>query len=298
MGIEDEIPDHSTFSKNRHGRFRQSDTFRFVFEQVLRRCIDSGLVGGEGFAIDASVIKADANRTRGVSGVEFAYADHTQQTTRAVREYLDALDDTNETVSRKNISFTDPAASWTAGPGGPAFYAYSTNYLINVKAGIVMDVEATTANRAEEVEATRAMIDRVESRFGLKPKHLIGDTAYGTASLLGWLVHDEQIEPHMPCGTSPSDRTDRSAVPTHLRPTAGPISVSGRQISKHHRAVARRSMFPLPRQYLRLPSLRTEAEVLSAHAFAQSIAQRSRGRTRCRPRLGKDRSLSAITQGP
>jgi transposase len=154
LGLEDEIPDHSTFSKNRHGRFRQSDTFRFVFEQVLRRCIDGGLVGGEGFAIDASVIKADANRTRGVSGAEFAYADHTQQTARAVREYLDALDDANETVTRKNISFTDPAASWTAGPGGPAFYAYSTNYLIDVKAGIVMDVEATTANRAEEVEAT------------------------------------------------------------------------------------------------------------------------------------------------
>jgi len=99
LGLEDEIPDHSTFSKNRQGRFRQSDTFRFVFERVLLRCIDAGLVGGEGFAIDASVIKADANRTRGVSGAEFAYADHTRQTTRAVREYLGALDDTNETVS-------------------------------------------------------------------------------------------------------------------------------------------------------------------------------------------------------
>ena len=99
LGLEDEIPDHSTFSKNRHGRFRQSDTFRFVFERVLLRCIDAGLVGGEGFAIDASVIKADANRTRGVSGAEFAYADHTRQTTRAVREYLGTLDDTNETVS-------------------------------------------------------------------------------------------------------------------------------------------------------------------------------------------------------
>jgi transposase len=209
LGLEDEIPDHSTFSKNRHGRFRQSDTFRFVFEQVLRRCIDGGLVGGEGFAIDASVIKADANRTRGVSGAEFAYADHTQQTARAVREYLDALDDANETVTRKNISFTDPAASWTAGPGGPAFYAYSTNYLIDVKAGIVMDVEATTANRAEEVEATRAMIERVESRFGLKPQQLIADTAYGTAPLLGWLVQDKQIEPHMPVWDK-SERQDGS----------------------------------------------------------------------------------------
>ena len=68
LGLEDTIPDHSTFSKNRHGRFRESDTFRHVFESVLRRCMTEGLVGGEGFAIDASVVKADANRARGVPG--------------------------------------------------------------------------------------------------------------------------------------------------------------------------------------------------------------------------------------
>ena len=62
LGLEDKIPDHSTFSKNRHGRFRESETFRHVFEAVLRRCMSEGLVGGEGFAVDASVIKADANR--------------------------------------------------------------------------------------------------------------------------------------------------------------------------------------------------------------------------------------------
>lgn len=209
LGIEDEVPDHSTFSNNRHGRFRQSDAFRYVFETVLQRCIDEGLVGGEGFAIDASVIKADANRTRGVSGAEFAYADRSQQTTRAVREYLAALDDETDTRARKNISFTDPAASWTAGPGGPAFYAYSTNYLIDVKAGIVVDVEATSANRAEEVQSARVMIDRVEQRFRIKPEHLIGDTAYGTAPLLGWLVQDKQIEPYVPVWDK-SERPDGS----------------------------------------------------------------------------------------
>ena len=80
-----------------------------------------------------------------------------------------------------------------------------------------MDVEATTANRAEEVEATRAMIERVESRFGIKPQHLIADTAYGTAPLLGWLVQDKQIEPHMPCGTDPSARTVAQPCRLHLR---------------------------------------------------------------------------------
>lgn len=64
LGFEHRVPDHSTFSKNRHGRFRQSDAFRFVFEAVLHRCMTEGLVQGEGFAIDASIIKADANRAR------------------------------------------------------------------------------------------------------------------------------------------------------------------------------------------------------------------------------------------
>ncbi|HYM47661.1 MAG TPA: IS1182 family transposase, partial [Burkholderiaceae bacterium] len=196
--LEDQVPEHSTFSKNRHGRFRDSGAFRHLFETVLQRCISEGLVGGAGFAIDASVIKADANRTRGVSGAEFAYCEFDERATRAVREYLAVLDEDADATARKNMSLTDPAATWTAGPGGPAFYAYSTNYLVDVQDGIVVDVEATTANRAEEVQTARTMIERVESRFGIKPGHLIGDTAYGTAPLLGWLVQTKKIEPHMP----------------------------------------------------------------------------------------------------
>src|SRR3546814_20136742 len=64
----DEVPNHSTFSKNRHGRFRDSDLFRWLFNEVLRRCMAAGLVKGEGFAVDASIIKADASRQRGVAG--------------------------------------------------------------------------------------------------------------------------------------------------------------------------------------------------------------------------------------
>lgn len=90
-----------------------------------------------------------------------------------------------ETASR-NISPTDPAAQ----PSGPAFYAYSTNYLIDLSAGIIMDVEATPAHRTPEVNSTRTMVDRVEERFGVKPRRLVGDTAYGTAPLLGWMVAD------------------------------------------------------------------------------------------------------------
>jgi transposase len=213
LDLEAAVPDHSTFSKNRHGRFRQSDVFRHLFDGVLRRCMSEGLVGGEGFAIDASVIKADANRARGVPGSEASVLQDTTAS-RAVREYLDALDENNPVrdeddvdppETRKNVSLTDPAASWTAAPGGPAFYAYSTNYLIDLDAGIIVDVEATPAHRTREVESTKKMINRVEERFGMKPDRLVGDTAYGTAPLLGWIVQDKGIAPHVPVW----DRSER-----------------------------------------------------------------------------------------
>jgi transposase len=150
LGLEDKVPDHSTCSKNRHGRFRDNDTLRFVFEKVLARCLEEGLVGGAGFAVDASVIKADASRQRGVPGAEASF-ERTTSLARPVREYLEALDAAEEPVTPpKNLSLTDPAARWTAAPGGPAFYAYSTNYLIDVKAGVVVDVEPLiTLNRLE-----------------------------------------------------------------------------------------------------------------------------------------------------
>ena len=93
---------------------------------------------------------------------------------------------------------TDPATRWTCAPGGPAFFAYSTNYLIDIEAGIIVDVEATPANRIDEVNSTKVMIDRVEERFDMKPNRLVGDTAYGAAPMLSWMVEDKQIEPHVP----------------------------------------------------------------------------------------------------
>ncbi len=182
------------FSKNRgHGRFRESDAFRYVFETVLKRCMSEGLVGGEGFAIDASVVKADATRARAIPGSTLdRRALGPVQATRAVREYLEGIEaDGRPETMRKSISVTDPAAEWTCAPGGPAFFAYSTNYLVDVRLGVIVDVEATSAHRIKEVEATRIMIDRVEDRFAIKPTRLIGDMAYGAADLLAWMVNDK-----------------------------------------------------------------------------------------------------------
>jgi transposase len=208
LGIEDEVPDHSSFSKNRHGRFRESDLFRQLFEDVVRRCMSEGLVRGEGFAVDASIVQADANRRRGIPSEQPIDWSDPGLGSRAVQEYLEKLEQEGQIgAAPKNISLTDPAARWTAAPGCPAYFAYSTNYLVDVHAGVIVDVEATAAHRIEETEATKAMIERVEDRLGIKPSRLIADTAYGSGPMLGWLVNDKQIEPHIPVWDK-SERAD------------------------------------------------------------------------------------------
>src|SRR5215475_10763683 len=179
LGLDGDVPDHSTFSKNRHGRFRDSDLLRHVFETVVRRCMAEGLVGGEGFAIDASLIKADANRQKGIEGGKGLPP---EATGRAVEEYIAVLDDAAfgaaTDVVPKFVSPADPAARWTGAHGGQAYFAYSTNYLIDVEHGIIVDVKATTAIRQAEVLAAKRMIERSINRFGLYPARLMGDSAY------------------------------------------------------------------------------------------------------------------------
>ncbi len=199
LGLEGGVPDHSTFSKNRHGRFRDSDLLRHVFETVVHRCIVEGLVGGEGFAVDASLIKADASRQEGVDGSKGL---PTALSSRAIDEYLAVLDDAAfgaaSEVTPKFLSPADPAARWTGAHGGQAFFAYCTNYLIDLDHAVIVDVEASTAVRQAEVTAAKTMIKRTEERFDLYPERLAGDTAYGSAEMLAWLVHERGIEPHVP----------------------------------------------------------------------------------------------------
>ena len=208
LGLDGAVPDHSTFSKNRHGRFRDSDLLRKVFETTVRRCIDEGLVGGEGFAVDASMIKADANRQRSAPGSEWQVP---EAANHAVREYLAVLDDAAfgaaTPVVPKFISHADPASRWTGANGGLAFFAYCTNYLIDLQCAVIVDVEATTAVRQAEVTAQQRMIDRTQERFGLWPERLAADTAYGSSENLAWLVDERGIEPHIPVFDK-SQRTD------------------------------------------------------------------------------------------
>ncbi len=210
LGLEGDVPDHSTFSKNRHGRFRDSDLLRHVFETVVRRCMAEGLVGGNGFAVDASLIKVDANRQRGVEGSQGLAP---EISSRAIDEYMTVLDDAAfgaaTEVTPKFISPADPAARLTGAHGGQAFFAYPTNYLIDLDHAVIVDVEASTAVRQAEVTAAKTMIERAHECFDLYPERLAGDSAYGSAEMLHWLVHERGIEPHVPVFDK-SKRTDGS----------------------------------------------------------------------------------------
>ena len=202
LGLEDAIPDHSAFSRARNERFRESDLFRRIFERVVETCIGAGLVGGEGFAVDASLIEADANRQRSIPGVEWKKQIDPAAASRAVKEYLATLNDAAfgaaTEVQPKFVSPSDPAAQWTGALKGPAFFAYADNYLIDVQYGVIVDVEASRAVRQAEVGAARTMIERTEARFGLRPQRLAGDTAYGAAPMLNWIVEEKRIAPHIP----------------------------------------------------------------------------------------------------
>jgi transposase len=214
LGLEGTVPDHSTFSKNRHGRFRESALFRRVFEEVVARCMRAGLVGGEGFAIDASVIEADASRGRKVDGKLTTWPE-AEKVTRPVREYLAALDQTaaaeatktedadndmppgNPPAAPKVTSLTDPTAAWTNKGQMKVGFAYGTNYLIDLQRAIIVDVEATPARWSAEVAATKTMLERTQECFSLKPQRLAADAAYGSGLMIGWLMR-HGIEPHIP----------------------------------------------------------------------------------------------------
>jgi transposase len=214
LGIEDKIPDHSVFSRARHERFRDSDALRRVFEQVVGLCIAAGLVGGEAFSIDASLIKADVDKKKRSGGDQPIDWPMPEEASHAVREYLAALDaarrdeesgggdgcgssNSGGGKSPKEISLTDPQAAWVARKGVDPLFAYDANYLIDNKFGIILDAEGTRANRSDEVAIAEIMVDRVERRFDLKPERLAGDTVYGAARLLKWLW-DRGITPHVP----------------------------------------------------------------------------------------------------
>jgi transposase len=241
LGLEGDVPDHSTFSKNRHGRFRDSDLLRKLFETTVARCIAEKLVGGEGFAVDASLIRADVSRQNTASSHEDLPS---SSTSHAVREYLAVLDDAAfgaaTPVPPKQLAVADPAARWTAATRERAFFAYSTNYLIDLEHAVIVDVEATTSVRQAEVTAQRRMIERTQERFGLWPERLAADGGYGDARNLSWLVEDKGIEPHIPVfdKSARRDGTFERAVFTFDHDDDSYICPGGKRLRTRNRSFA------------------------------------------------------------
>lgn len=240
LGIEDPVPDHSTFTKNRSGRFRDSDLLRKIFEGVLRDCIGHGLVGGEGFAVDASIIQADASPINTFSS-ESMFT-RMQEINGKVAFYLASLDPDEKPP--KVLSRSGPQAGWVSPKGGRGFYAYAANYLVDLHAGVIVDTETTRSHRPAEVAASQTMIERTRDRFDLAPKRIAADTAYGTGPFLNWLVEDQQIAPHIPVwdkiGT-PSKRISReefawnAAAEHYVCPEGKPLVARGKVMSDNTR---------------------------------------------------------------
>lgn len=173
-----------------------------------------GLVGDEGFAVDTSLIKADTNCQNGVPGKNGLAPETANQ---AEREYLTMLDDAAfgaaTPVVPKFISPADPAARWAAAHSGLAFFAYTTNDLIDLKHAVIMDVEATTAVRQAEVGAARTMIGRTQDRFSIWPEKLVANATYARPrTWRGWYTSAVSSRISW-CSTNPGAVTAPSAAP-------------------------------------------------------------------------------------
>lgn len=199
LGLDGRVPDHSTFTKNRHGRFRDSGLLREVFERVVERCLEAGLASAEHVAVDGSGVLADANHHR---FVDAASELPREDASRAVREFLAGLDDAVpdldgvERSTPKRVSLTDPAAAWSVKHGGARF-AYALNAMVDTASGLVIGVEATPARYADEPLAARVMTERLRERHGVTPDAMTADKAYGSGPFLTWL-EDQEIESHVP----------------------------------------------------------------------------------------------------
>ena len=201
--LTDPIPDHSTFPKTDMVVSVTVICCAMCSKPLSLNAADAGLASGQRYAADASIIAADANRQQSTPKVDWdPEAIDPNVAPRAVREYLETLDDAAfgaaSPVIPKFISHSDPASQWTGARGGPAYFAYSTNYLIDTDNAVIMDVEATRSIRQAEVGAVKTMIDRVQKVHNLMPERLIADTAYGSGPMLDWLVEKRGIAPHIP----------------------------------------------------------------------------------------------------
>src|SRR5664279_3087226 len=197
LGFDQEIPHHSTFSKNRHGRFQETKRFEELFEQIVARCLEVGLVTGDHMSVDGSFVEANASKETRIPREQLAEA---AQVNRTVREYLTELEQQNPTEEpvheQKEVSTTDPDATFATKGNTPARLGYYDNYLVDNQSCVIVGVQATAARMSQETVAAQDMLTRFAQWQGRAPESVAADTTYGNGEFLHWLL-ERGITPYM-----------------------------------------------------------------------------------------------------
>ena len=197
LGFDQEIPHHSTFSKNRHGRFQESRLFEELFGQIVLQCVEVGLVQGQHLSVDGSFVEANAAKESRIPREQLAEVAQVNQT---VRQYLVELEQQNPTEEpvheQAQVSTTDPDSTYATKGGTPARLGYYNNYLIDNHSCVIVGVQATAARMSQETVAAQDMLTRFTQWQGREPESVAADTTYGNGKFLQWLA-DRSITPYM-----------------------------------------------------------------------------------------------------
>jgi transposase len=278
LSFDQEIPHHSTFSKNRHGRFLESNLFQQLFEEIVDRCVEVGFVEGEHLSMDGSFISANASRLSRIPREQLPEAAHVKHT---VREYLKDLEQENPVEEpahqQDQVSTTDPDATYATKGDRPAELGYFNNYLIDNQSCVILGVQATAARLSQESAAARKMITRSAERQGRFPQSVAADTTYGNGELLAWL-EERSITPYIRVKESPAPKTNLYGIEKfRYIPETKQLSVSGRKAADLRWYQCHQSN----------PCVRGHTKALSRLSAKSSMHQRtlSTGRRAC-PRTG------------
>ncbi len=197
LGFDQEVPHHSTFSKNRHGRFQESKLFEQLFEEIVKRCVEAGLVRGDNLSVDGSFVEANAAKETRIPREQLAEA---AQVKRTVRQYLAEIEEQNPVEEpvhqQEQVSTTDPDATYATKGGMPARLGYYDNYLVDNPSCVIVGVQATAARMSQETVAAQNMITRFAQWQGREPQSVAADTTYGNGAFLQWLL-ERNITPYM-----------------------------------------------------------------------------------------------------
>jgi len=197
LSFDQEIPHHSTFSKNRHGRFQESKLFEELFEQIVRQCMEVGLVRGDKLSVDGSFVEANAAKASRIPREQLAEAAQVHHT---VRQYLKEVEEQNpvqEPVHEQDqVSTTDPDSTYATKGGTPVRLGYYDNYLVDNDSCVIVGVQASAARMSQETVAAQDMLTRFAEWRGRAPESVAADTTYGNGEFLPWLA-DRDITPYM-----------------------------------------------------------------------------------------------------